>query len=162
MAGFRKDKTTGAQTALNVAGEVTAALVAAGKVTTVAKAVDALGELFAQGFDQVGPVVDADNEVFAAVDAAGGGSKPKAEKKASSKSDDDGPQFKGDADEAGEMAFKTGKFKTLTIAEVDALDKEDAEAYDYSGSGSDYLDFIGSDKNKNSYTRSAVTIYRAG
>ena len=162
MAGsFRKDKTTGAQTALNAAGVVTAQLVATGVVKTTGAAVKALGELFDAGFEKVAPVTDADNALFAEVEKAAPKADPKAKSKTTSKSkDDDGPTFKGDADEAAAMEFNSGKFKGLSIKEVDDLDEEDASAYDYNGPGSEYLDFIGSDKNKNPYTRSAVRIYR--
>lgn len=161
MASFRKDKTTGAQTALNAAGSVTAALVTAGKVTTLPKAIEALVSLFEAGLEGISPIVDADNELFAAVEAAapaapaakssGGGAKRASKGGAKP------------ADAAGSLSMNSGPFKGQTIEDIYGFDAETArEQYGYTrGEGADYVSYLSTEENPNSYTRDAATAFLA-
>ena len=82
---FRKDKTGVAQTAANTAATLVSAYVAAGLITEVSEATAQFDSIRAATFADLEKVVDADNEVFAAAEAAapaqrrsggsGGGSK---------------------------------------------------------------------------------------
>jgi hypothetical protein len=153
MAGFRKDKTTVAQTAANTAAEVTAALVTAGVIKSTAKADEYLESRYNATLALLTPVVDADNELFAKVEGqdkpaprGGGGRKPAT------------------PSEPGEVVFFGGKFKGCTIAEVMAMSEETAKevhGHPY-GDGSTYIkNYVATDKNTNETTREAAKSYLA-
>jgi hypothetical protein len=172
---FRKDKTTAAQTAANVAGNVVSALIAAGAINEVAKAKKAVVDVFTPLFETLSPIVDADNEVFAAAEAAdptpksssragsgagsgraAGASKSGATKKASVGSG-------GSPDDPGSIKLDRGFFKGLTLAEVENLDEAEAAGYGYErGAGSAYIDYLVGDQNRNTFLRDMATKMREG
>lgn len=151
MAGFRKDKTTAAQTAANVAGGVTGSLISAGVVDSVTSAAASVVEIFKALFAELGPVVDADNALFEAVENAGGGAKASAALPAA-KSDD-----------PGDTILPGGKFKGMSIADVHGLSEDDAKAKGHTyGSGATYIEnYVATDKNTNQTTRDAAKAYLA-
>lgn len=163
MAGFRKDKTTAAQTAANVAGGVASALIAAGKVTTVAKAAEAVTTVFDELFDKLGPVVEGDNEVFAAAEAEAEKAAPKkaASKSSGSKSKSSGSKGGGKTftkDEALELELNSGKFKGVTIGEVLEMDEDEAAEHNHreGEAGRTYVEWLATDANPNTFTRNAA------
>ncbi len=162
MAGFRKDATTAAQTAANVAGAITAAQIAARDAgLTLAEAQKYVVGIFKALFAELEPVVKADNEVFAAAEAEeavrGGGSRTRK------------PTSKGSAKgetpaDPGDVAFFGGKFKGCTIREVYEMTAEEAkETYGHQyGSGDTYIrNYVATDKNTNETTREAARVFLA-
>ena len=154
MASFRKDKTTSANTAIMTAGGVVEALVGQGIVTA-----DILVEVFERFVDsalaKASPVVDADNALFAAVEAAEGG----APRQRSSAAKAETPTASNPADQV----FPGGKFKGCTISEVYALTEAEAKAKGHTyGPGATYIDnYAATDKNTNEQTREAAKRFLA-
>lgn len=149
MAGFRKDKTTAAQTAANGAAEVTSALVTAGVITDADAAKAFHAELYAQTFEELGAVVEADNVVFAEAEA----SAPKS----SGGSRKSGGSSKGGGSSskpAGEVELIFGAFKGLTLDEVYDLSPEQAGEYNYpkadpgSKSGREYIVWLSKNEDE--------------
>lgn len=158
---FIKDKATSANAAIMSSSDIVAALVTAGKVTTVAKAVEAAETLFDAFLVKAGEVVDADNEAFAAADTRGGGDDEKPARKSSgSSSKSSTSKGKGSskraitAEDAATLELNSGPFKGLTMGEVMDLDEEAAEEYEYDkGTGADYIGWLATSRNPNDFTR---------
>lgn len=107
---------------------------------------------FAATFDELAPVVDEDNRVFEAAEAAEGSRKTSRK-----------PAAKA-AETPGETVFFGGKFKGCTIQEVYGMDEATAkEGYDHQyGDGSTYItNYVATDKNTNATTREAARAYLA-
>lgn len=152
---FRKDRTTAAQTAANVAGGIVSALVSAQDIT--AKDVEAkLVSVFDAIFERLGPVVDADNLVFEAAEAAApaksttsssssSSSKPKGEKKFT-------------LEEARDLVLARGVFKDLTMGEVYDMDAAEAGTHGHreGEAGATYVRWLSTEANKNGFTRAAA------
>lgn len=155
MAGFRKDKTTVAQTAANTAAEVTAALVGAGVIKTAAAADKYFNERSKGTFEALQVVVDADNAMFAEVEAAAPA--PKKSTSRSKKSTDEGDDRP--FDDPGSIALKSGPFKDVTIAEVYGLSEDEAkETYGHKrGSGAAYIKWLATGSNPNPFTKKAAS-----
>lgn len=150
MAGFRKDTTTSANTAIMTAGAEVAALLAAGVVQTVEDAVAAGEAIFDSYLAKAQPVVDADNALFASVEgegvASGKSGKPVAV-----------------AANPGDQVFQGGKFKGCSIAEVYAMTPEQATEKGHTyGAGATYIvNYVATDKNTNETTRTAAKAFLA-
>jgi hypothetical protein len=100
-------------------------------------------------------VVESDNQLFAAEEAKGGTSAPKARSgkpKAASAPGDD-----------GDVVFFGGKFKGCTISEVYAMTEDDAKERGHAyGAGSTYItNYVATDKNTNDTTREAAKLFLA-
>lgn len=154
MAGYRKDKTTVAQTALNGASEVAAALVGAGLIKTVEEADAYINSRFESTFALLAPIVDADNALFAETEAV---SPAKSSGSKTVKASKPGAT-------PGETEFDGGKFKGCTISEVYAMTEDVAKntyGHQY-GAGSTYiLNYVATDKNTNPTTREAAKQFLA-
>lgn len=166
MAGFRKDKTTSYNAALMTAGTVVEALIAAGVVKTVAAAGKALTEIVEAGFAGAAEIVDADNALFESVEQADvkapakrSSSKPAGRKPAARKSSNSGGGSA--AEQGGDLTLNSGKFKDLTIREVAELSEEEAADYGHRDgeAGITYVEWLASDRNRNSFTRDAAAAY---
>lgn len=161
---FRKDRTTAAQTALNSSASIVTGLVTQGAIATVASAKKALVELYQTAFAEIGPVVDSDNEVFAAAEQAEG-SKPRSSTKTASKANGSKTAKKDSVpDDAGEFILSGGKFKDLTIAEIYAMDAEEAgKTYGHreGEAGSTYVGWLASERNNNEIRREAAQRFLA-
>ncbi len=161
MAGFRKDKTTSANTSIMTAGSVVSALIGAGVIKTVASAAKASEELFDAYFAKASPVVDEDNETFAAVEeteAKGGGGKKTYSKSKKSDDDEDGTT----AADPGDVRLKGGKFKGCTISEVYEMDSDEAgDTYGHRDgeAGSTYIEWLATSQNPNKFTRDKSKAY---
>ncbi len=155
MAGFRKDKTTAAQTSANVAGGVTQSLIAAGLITDVAEAKAAVVELTESLLGVLGPVVDADNALFAEVEAAA----PATTSKSKAKSNSAG----SGSNDVGSLELNSGKFAGQTIAAVYEMDEETASSqFAYAkGPGSAYIKWLTTQANPNPYTRDKAAEFLA-
>jgi len=152
VSGFRKDKTTAAQTSANVAGGVVTALITAGSplVTTLAEIDTALVKLTTAVLGVLGPIVDGDNALFASVEQADAKSGTGASTSAAKKGGEAHP------DDPGDIELRSGKFKGCTIREVFEMDAETAGAkYSHrAGEGGDsYITWLSTAKNPNDFTR---------
>lgn len=164
--GFRKDKTTVAQTAANNAGNIVAALATAGIVKTAAAAQKAFDELYGGFYGPLAEVVDADNEMFAEqekADAKSGGGRSSSRSGGSRKGGSGGsaaPSLQDSLD----MVLNFGAFKTLTLSEVLDLDAEGAQEYGYGEgdkTGRQYVEWLAKNtdpKAKYAATRAAVIV----
>lgn len=164
MAGFRKDKTTAAQTSANVAGSVVTALIEKGEVD-LEDSIGTLEAVFDSVFARIAPVVDSDNALFAETEAADPA--PARERKTSggsrsSSSSSGKPQFKGTLKDAYKMAFKGGAFEGVTLKQLLDIDADTADSeYDYGDGergGREYIAWAASDKNDWDYTRVAARL----
>lgn len=151
MAGFRKDKTTAAQTAANGAAEVTAALVTAGVIGNTEDALAFADQMYDQTFAKLGEVVEADNEVFASVEAE----QPKRSSGGSRSSGGGSRKSSGAGSKpAGEVELIFGAFKGLTLNEVYDLTEEQCAEYGYpkadpgSKSGRDYIVWLSKNEDE--------------
>lgn len=153
MAGFRKDKTTAAQTAANVAGAVTVARIASGEFAAGEDINTALVGTFQALYGELAPVVDGDNALFAEVEAAAP-STAKATKKAETVVDPAAP---------GDTVFTGGKFKGQSIKDVYEMSEDAAKSFGHQyGAGSSYVtNYVATDKNSNEATRQAAQAYIA-
>jgi hypothetical protein len=169
MAGFRKDKTTAAQTAANVAGQVTSALVAQGSLDNGADAAaEAVVHIFNELFAVMGPVVDADNALFAEVEAATPAPAPKASggsKGSSSRGRKTGGGKGGDITLEDALNLELtgrGVFAGETLRDVLSLSTEQCDSdYGYGDGekdGRDYIAYLATERNKNGYTRERARI----
>lgn len=166
MAGFRKDRTTAAQTSANVSGAVTGALIAAGIITTTEAAKEAVVDIFEALFDRLGPVVDADNELFAAVEAeaaAADASKPKSTKAAARQQAKAQTGDGEDSEDLGDIVLKSGKFKGCTLREVYMMSPEEASAYGHRPGepGLTYIKWLATAGNPNKWTRARAEAFLA-
>jgi hypothetical protein len=160
MAGsFRKDKTTSANTAIMTAGGIVQGLIAAGKVTSLPKAVEAFDTLFDAALSKAGPVVDADNALFAEVEAAAPAPAAKSSGGGAKRGGSKGGQKPADA--AGSLSLNSGPFKGQTIEDVYGLDAEAAKGeFGYThGDGAAYITYLTTEDNPNSYTRDAAAAF---
>lgn len=152
MAGFRKDRTTAAQTAANVAGEITVARIASGEFGSSEGIDAALVTTFQALFAELGPVVDADNALFEAVENAASANKSVAVTTAPA------------SGEPGDTVFAGGKFKGLTIKDVYEMSEavaKDTYKHPY-GAGSTYVvNYVATDKNSNETTKVAAQAFLA-
>lgn len=162
--GFRKDQTTAAQTAANVAGVIVSSLVAAGVVKTAAAASKATLEVFQTLFGDettLQAVVIADNEVFAAQDdaAPAKSSGSKTSSKSTSKSNK-----AISLEDARSMELKSGKFKGVTLGEVYDMSADEAAEYNHRDGerGRTYITWLATDKNPNDFTRKFAAALLAG
>lgn len=172
MTGFRKDRTTAAQTAANSSAQVTAALVTAGVITDADEAMEFNGRLYAQTFSELGSVVEQDNEMFAKVEAEApkssgrsGGSRKSGGSKGKSGS---GRKVNGVPvlDDPGSMELKFGAFKGLSLYEVYDLDGDQCADYGYpkndpgSKSGRDYVLWVSKNEDENAeYARAQALAF---
>jgi len=164
--GFRKDKTTAAQTASNTAGVITAANIAATDGMTASAAAKYAVTVFEALFEVLSPVVDADNKLFAEQEEAApapkssGGSKTKS----SGGSGRSGGGKKFTLDEALELELNSGKFKGQTLGDVYNMDADEAAEYGHreGEAGKSYVKWLTTEKNPNSYTRDAALALIAG
>ena len=171
---FIKDKTTAAQTSANVAGVVTSALIAKGLVD-LESAGDAVTGVFEALFERLGPVVDADNQKFAAEDNGGGGGKYAAKSSGSSSTPRSsktggGSKYKGKSGGSGKISdasartleLSWGSFEGVELGTLLSISAEDAEkdfGYgDGERSGTDYLTWLASDGNKNEFVQSRARV----
>ena len=155
---FRKDRTTAAQTAANVAGNVTAALIAQGSVGSLQEAANAVDGLFGVLFARLGPVVDSDNEVFAAAEASEGASSSRtrsSNRYAKTGGGEDGPA--PTLESALSMKMKGGAFEGKALADILNISAQEADedhAYgDGKRGGREYIAWLASPRNKNKHTR---------
>jgi hypothetical protein len=164
--GFRKDKTTAAQTAANVAGAVTAANIAATDGMTASAASKYVNTIFEGLFELLAPVVDADNEVFAAQDEAAPAAKAASSggKRSTGGAKTSGTGKKFTLEEAMELELNSGKFKGQTLGDVYAMDEDEAAEYGHREGepGKSYVKWLTTEKNPNSYTRDAAKAIIAG
>lgn len=149
MAGFRKDVTTSANTAIMSSASLVGSLLSSGVISTVDEALDAAGKAFDMYLEKARPVVEADNALFAEVEGAGG----TVSKLASAPS----------SDSPGDTAFTGGKFKGQTIAQVYGMTAEQAAEFGHTyGAGSTYIvNYVATEKNSNGATRAAAQAYLA-
>lgn len=156
MAGFRKDKTTAAQTAANAAAEVVKARIQSGDFGNTDAVNEALLSHFDALFGRLGPVVESDNALFEATEAAApaASSAPKKNK----------PEVAVDPNTPGDTIFLGGKFKNCTIKDVYEMDEETAKTqykHPY-GAGSTYItNYVATEKNTNETTRAAAQAFLA-
>lgn len=145
---YRKDKTTVAQTAANDAAQMVSALIAAGIIDNVEGAGNAFASLQSTIFEQLTPVVDGDNALFEKVEA---------ENPAPAKSSGGGKGggSKLDAAAARATVLNFGRFKDLTLAQVEALAPGEGKAEGYNDkdgapkSGLAYIEWLSkSDTNE--------------
>jgi hypothetical protein len=162
--GFRKDRTTSANTAIMTAGGIVSSLIEAGKVTTLPKAAEAFELLFDAALAKATPVVDADNALFAEVEAAEAADrKARPAAKASSGTKSSGGSKKSGGgqkpqDAGGTLTMNSGPFKGETIEDIYGLDEDTAkDNFGYTrGAGSAYVEYLSTDENPNEYTRAAA------
>ncbi len=163
---FQKDYTTVAQTAANAASVVTAALITAKVITDQDDASAYLSETQEALFDTLSAVVKSDNEMFKAEDT-GKSTKPAGQHKRSTGGRSGGRKssgggFPGSLKDALALELNSGAFEGVTIAKVLDLSAEEADddyAYgDGDKSGADYIAWLASDMNKNTYTRAAAAL----
>lgn len=170
---FRKDKTGAAQTAANAAATLVSAF--AESFDDFDAAIAAYHDLRSDIFDDLGEVVDADNEVFAAAEKADGGSKSsgRSNKRSSGSGSKrntrktggrrgGGSGFKGDLDDALNMKLKFGAFEGETLqtvleADVDTCD-DDYGYGDGERDGRDYISWLAGDSNENDFVRTAARL----
>jgi hypothetical protein len=162
--GFRKDKTTAAQTAANVAGAVTAANIAATDGMTATAAAKYVVTVFEALFEQLGPVVEADNLVFAEQDEVAPVRKSTTRSSGSTSSGSTGGGKKFTAEEAAELVLNSGKYKKQTLGAVYQMDADEAAEYGAreGEGGKEYVQWLTTEKNPNSYTRDAAKALIAG
>ena len=163
---FRKDRTTAAQTAANVAGNVTAALVSAGQVTTADAAAEAAVSVFTALFAQLSPVVDADNVIFAEQDSLEAAKPRSAPRSGYRPSTPSAPQangktkFKGDAAAARALDLTFGKFKGVTLGNLEVMPASEAKDYGHGEGdkpGKTYLIWLSKNEN-NEYVAEAAQL----
>lgn len=167
MAGFRKDKTTAAQTAANSAAVVTAAAIQKGTIDNGGEAAAEFAVVvFDALFDRLAPVVDADNEVFAAVDAEQAPAAPRASSGTSTKSrssktggnkgrSSGGGKSSVTLGDALNTVLNFGAFEGETLAHLLDIGADEAhEDYGYrdgDADGRDYLAWLAGAKQKNDF-----------
>lgn len=171
MAGFRKDRTTAAQTAANSAATLTAARVANGELKGVAvdKALVASYKALFGSDELLSAVVESDNKVFAAVEAEGGGAASKSPTKSAAKTTKTAAKSgaasgkQQPTDNPGALAFNKGKYAGLTIEEVAALSEEEviARGGREGDTGLNYIEWTSTDANPNEYMRKAAQAFLA-
>lgn len=150
MTGFRKDRTTAAQTAANGAATVTASLVTAGVIDNEDTALAFHAKLYSQTFAELGGVVDADNAMFAEVEA----SQPKQANRGSQRSGGGNSGGSKSSKPAGEVELIFGAFKGLTLNEVYDLGEEQCAEYGYpkadpgSKTGRDYIVWLSKNEDE--------------
>ena len=168
MAGFRKDRTGVAQTAANNAGTVVAALVTAGVITDIETAKSEFASIQESIYAVLGPVVDADNELFAKVDAETPAAKPRGGSSGGSKSTGSSTitveEARGCALGFGKFGSKDdeGKANGVTLGELEGFTKSQCEEYEYtSGNGIKYLEYLAKNENNDFMARRAKVILEA-
>jgi hypothetical protein len=153
---FRKDKTTAAQTAANVAGNVAAAALTVGAVEREG-VVELVLETFDALFSRMSPIVEEDNAGFAAAEAASPAPAASARSGKTGGGSRGNGNRKPDLEFARTMTLKGGAFGGVTLEGLLDIDAETAEAeYGYGDGergGREYLSWLASDKNTYDYTR---------
>jgi hypothetical protein len=135
MAGFRKDQTGVAQTAANTAATMVAAAITAGIIGDMEVAKTEFDRIREATFADLKSVVDTDNELFAAVEAA-------APAKSSSSSSGE----KTYADPSLEQALNTelsfGAFKGVKLSRVIEMTDAERAEYGYEKGATAYLTYL--------------------
>jgi hypothetical protein len=159
---FIKDRTTSANAAIMSSADITAALINAGVIKTVAVAERAAVGIAETYLKFAGPVVEADNAAFAAAESNGGSktAKSRTESKSTSSS-------RGGSDisltAAQDLELNSGPFKGVTLGEVYDMNETEAAEYDYKrGAGSDYVKWLSGSRNPNDFTRKFAKALLAG
>jgi len=165
MSDFRKDVTGVAQTAANTAATLTAAFINAGIITSQEDADSYFGSRYAATLAELSPIVAADNEVFAAAQAAGG-SKGKSWGSNSGSTRPSGGQGGSHgtvtAEDARSVVLSFGKFKGTTLGEVEGLNKAQTAEYGYeTGDGKVYLTWLSKNENNTFIADRALAILGA-
>lgn len=114
---FRKDKTTAAQTAFNAGAAVAAGLASSGSITTGAEALEVIKTIAEGLFGEsttLAQVVDGDNALFEATEAAAPAKKSYAPKGGGSTNS--GPKVT--LEDARATVFNFGKFKGVSLGDV--------------------------------------------
>lgn len=168
---FRKDKTTAAQTSANVAGSVVTALIEKGELKSVDEVAEAVTDIFSAVFEELSPIVEADNKVFEEAEksdsgtSSGGGSKSSSRGRKTSggrKGGSRGGSSSITLEDALSMELSGGAFEGETLGAVLKLSAEECdEDFDYGDgerNGRDYISWLASDKNKNEYTQRRARI----
>lgn len=137
---FRAGKTGARQTAVNAGATITAALIQAKLIGSADEALGVLETTRDQVFDDLVAYVAEDNQVFEAAEKA-------APRKSTSARTTGGKNGSGGdktikADAARDMELTWGKFKGVTLGELETMSVEDAEEYGYDKSGLDYLKYL--------------------
>jgi hypothetical protein len=163
--GFRKDKTTAAQTAANDAATITAALVSAGQVADAQGAADAAVLIFDALFERLAPVVEADNLVFAEQDAAAPAASPNRGASRPQGGGSSGGTI--DAASARSTALTFGKFKGVTLGELEGMSASEGEKYGHTTkdgkgkTGLTYLEWLATNENNDYMAKRATAILDA-
>ena len=150
MAGFRKDKTGVAQTAANSASTYIAALATAGLLTDAKVAAKEFKTHYENVFAELALVVEADNEMFAALDATEAARPAKSGGGRSYPPRNSGGGGGGGTvsiEDALATTFNFGAFKDLTIGEVLDLDEDGTSDYGYQKSGRSYIAWVSKNKD---------------
>lgn len=163
--GFRKDKTTVAQTAANAAATVTAALVTAGCIQDPEAADEYFNSLWTRVFGLLGVVVDTDNDMFA--------EQEEKEKKAPSRRAWSKGKAKGTSitfEDAAATALGFGKFGSkdengqpsgVTLGELLNMSEADCAKYGYDGDGIKYLKYLEKNEGNRYIARRAHIVLEA-
>jgi hypothetical protein len=163
---FRKDKTTAAQTAANVAGAVASAALTKGVVQHADEAAENAVVVFDALFERLGPVVEADNIVFAEAEgesaakpAKSGGNRSTSGSRTRKTSGGGrkGGRGKVTLEDALSTELIYGAFEGVTLGNLVNISVDEAEeSYGYGEGerdGRDYIAWLAGDTNENEYTQ---------
>jgi hypothetical protein len=155
---FRAGKTGARQTAVNAAATITSALIGQGVLIDAEDVIAKLTSIRDELFDDLVAYVAEDNETFEAAEKAApkrsGGSRPTGGKNGSG-----GKAIS--ADTAREVELTWGKFKGVTLGELESMSVEDAEEYGYDKSGLDYLKYLSRNDSNDFMATRATSILKA-
>lgn len=162
---FRKDKTTAAQTAANVAGGVAQAAIAKGVIAHADEAAKYAVVVFEALFERLGPVVEADNKVFEAAEGttttvaktSGKSTARKGKTSGGSKRRSGGGGGSVTLEDALGMELNSGAFEGVTLGGLLEIGVDEAEdGYGYGNGerdGRDYIAWLASDTYENDYVQ---------
>lgn len=136
---FRKDQTGVAQTAANTAATLVSAAIQAGIITRMDEAQATFDELRKSTFETLREVVEADNLVFEAAEAAA----PKTQPRRAYGGGGGGGGYKAPSlDDALGTDLSFGKFKGVTLGELAKMTATETDEYGYEGPGTKYLTYL--------------------
>jgi hypothetical protein len=138
------------QSAFKAASQVTAALITAGDETAKDDPQTVMNTIADDLFAQLKAKADEDNKALREEEAKGGGSRSSGGSRGGSRGGGARRSGGGKVETDGSMEMTWGSFKGLSIADIYALDADEAANYGYeSGDGAKYVKWLsGNDKNQ--------------